>query len=241
MNVDKILFVIPARGGSKGVPKKNIKMLAGRPLILHSLAYARLFGPDSQICISTDDLDLIGLLKNEGYEVPFIRPEMLSTDSSSTFDVLKHALDFYAEKRQNWEKIVLLQPTSPFRLKCHLEEMLMQFQEAADVIVSVTESKNNPYFNLFEESSDGNLHLSKSLGKITRRQDCPPAYAFNGSLYVFRSDSLYEASGFSDFGFIQKYQMDIRFSVDLDTPRDFLWAQWLWDNQDISESLMDWK
>lgn len=241
MNFDKTLFVIPARGGSKGVPRKNIKILAGRPLIMHSLSYARLFVPDTQICVSTDDLEIVELVKKEGYEIPFIRPEFLSTDTSTTFDVLKHAIKFYAEKGQHWETIVLLQPTSPFRLKGHLEEMIASFQENTDAIVSVTESKNNPYFNLFEENKNGFLHLSKTLGNITRRQDCPPTYAFNGSLYLFRNTSLQAANGFSDFEFIQKYKMDTRFSVDLDTPKDFLWAEWLWNHQTMEEPLIDWK
>lgn len=241
MNFDKTLFVIPARGGSKGVPRKNIKTLAGRPLILHSLAYARLYALDSQICISTDDLAIIDLVKKEGYEVPFLRPEFLSTDTSTTFDVLKHALNFYAEKGQDWETIVLLQPTSPFRLKRHLEEMRDQFQEEADVIVSVTESKNNPYFNIFEENTRGCLQLAKVAGNISRRQDCPPSYVFNGSLYLFKTASLQQSNGFSDFDFIQKYEMESRFSVDLDTPKDFLWAEWLWNNQTDEEPLIDWK
>ena len=241
MTYHKTLFVIPARGGSKGVPKKNTKILAGLPLVLHSLAYARLFVPDEQICISTDDKDVLDLAKKEGYDAPFIRPEELARDTTSTFDVLKHALRFYAEKGKYWENVVLLQPTSPFRLKSHLEEMVASLQKGADVIVSVTESKNSPYFNLFEENTKGFLHVSKTLGNITRRQDCPPTYVFNGSLYLFRATSLQKANGFVDFSSIQKYTMASRFSVDLDTPKDFLLAQWLWENQDEQEPLWDWK
>jgi N-acylneuraminate cytidylyltransferase len=222
---ENTLFLIPARGGSKGIPHKNIKPLAGKPLIHYSIEYARLFTSDDNICLSTDDPKIIECAKEIGLEVPFRRPAEYSTDTASSFEVMKHATRFYEERGLKYSKLILLQPTSPFREKQHLMEAFEVFDDKTEVVVSVYEVKHNPYFNLYEESDNGLLTISKGDGQFTRRQDCPPVYAFNGSIYIFDVERLKFSNSFKDFTKIKKYVMSENFSVDLDSPKDWEWAE----------------
>jgi CMP-N,N'-diacetyllegionaminic acid synthase len=227
MEIKDTLFVIPARGGSKGIPRKNIKLLSGKPLIHYSIEFARLFTEDENICLSTDDQEIIECANQINLAVPFVRPPELSTDTASTFSVLHHAISFYREKGKQYEKIVLLQPTSPFREEKHLVEAFELMNGETEVTVSVVQEHNNPYFNLFEENKNGFLKISKGDGNYTRRQDCPPVYAFNGSIYIFKNESLLKAKSFKDFSNIKKYVMDEKYKVDLDTIQDWHYCEYL--------------
>ena len=137
---------------------------------------------------------------------------------------MHHALDFFEAQGRIYDVLVLLQPTSPFREKRHLDEASALLDDQTEAVVSVRQSKANPYFNLFEETDGRYLHLSKGTG-YARRQDVPPVYAFNGSLYLFRVPKLRKSNGFQAFDRIKKYLMDDRYSVDLDTPLDWLVAE----------------
>ena len=225
--VKDTLFLIPARGGSKGIPQKNIKLLAGKPLIHYSIAYARLFTDDAHICLSTDDEKIVDCAKEIGLSVPFIRPSHFASDTASSFDVMKHAIQFFEERSIFYKRLVLLQPTSPFREEMHFIEAIQLFNEETEVVVSVVESANNPYYNLFEENKDAFLTISKGEGKYTRRQDCPPVYAFNGSLYIFDIETLKNSSSFKDLTSIKKYVMEEKYAMDLDTPADWTYCEYL--------------
>ena len=109
------LFLIPARGGSKGIPGKNVKLFAGKPLVSYSIALARQFAKDRDICLSTDDDTIAAVAKSMGMPIPFRRPPELGTDTATTNDVIMHALDFHASIGRTYDNIVLLQPTSPLR------------------------------------------------------------------------------------------------------------------------------
>lgn len=223
----KILFIIPARAGSKGLPRKNIKLLNGKPLINYSIEFARKFVPDQYICVSTDGQDIIEALKEIQYEVPFIRPSELATDHSSINDVIKHALNYY-KNRFEVETIVLLQPTSPIRLEKHLTEMMKMWNNELDLLVSVRESHDNPYFNLFEENNNGFLFKSKS-SEITRRQDAPKVYAFNGNIYIYNVRIFLEEIPSQDLR-IKKYIMnEKKYSIDIDTIEDWYLAEYFLD------------
>lgn len=215
-----ILYLIPARGGSKGIPHKNSKHLNGKPLILYSLEVARLLTSDDNICVSTDDPQIISLLKSENYHVPFIRPAELATDASSSYDVILHALCFYEKQGKIYDAVVLLQPTSPLRTSSQVEEAINLFDTNIDVVVSVCESPQNPYYNLYEENSDCYLSISKGDGKCKRRQDAPKVWLFNGAIYVFNVESL-KKGYFDSFTRIKKYVMPSQFLIDLDTPLDW--------------------
>lgn len=221
----KWLFVIPARGGSKGIPGKNVKPLGGKPLIHYSLEFARLFASDADICVSTDSDVIAESVKNINYHLPFVRPGHLATDTAGSYEVLQHAEAFYRNSGREYDGVVLLQPTSPFRERVHLEEALKLFRSDVDMVVSVSESAANPYYNLFEEDAEGFLHVSKGSGAYTRRQDAPSVYAYNGSLYIINTRSLREKKSFASFGRIIKYVMSNQYSVDIDTQADWNYAE----------------
>lgn len=221
-----LLVLIPARGGSKGLPGKNIKELGGKPLIYYSIDVARSLFKDEQICVSTDDIAIKECVEKYPLKVPFLRPAHLAADNSGTYEVILHALSHYESLGIYFNSVLLLQPTSPFREQVHIEDVLKLkgLHPNAEMIVSVKESKDNPYFNLFEEDREGYLHKSKS-GDFIRRQDCPPVFAFNGSIYLMKTEALKEKK-ISEFKHIVKYVMDEKYSVDIDTQRD-------WDLQEL--------
>ena len=219
-----MLCVIPARGGSKGLPGKNIKELGGKPLICYSIDIARKIFKDKDICVTTDNKQIIEVVKDYGLHVPFIRPSYLATDQATTQDVLKYALDFYEQKGMFYDAILLLQPTSPFRLKQHLEDAISMYTDNCDMVVSVKESSANPYYNLFEEDEFGHLHISKGNGIFTRRQDTPKVWEYNGSLYVINVRSLKQMK-MNEFTKIKKYCMQDIYSLDIDVPLDWIIAE----------------
>ncbi|HRZ75270.1 MAG TPA: acylneuraminate cytidylyltransferase family protein, partial [Flavobacterium sp.] len=175
----KPLVVIPARGGSKGIPGKNIKLLGGIPLIQYTLEAAKALFPKEIICVSTDDLEIKKCVEKLGFKVPFLRPSELATDSSGTYEVLLHAIEFYENNGYYPDTLILLQPTSPFRNSKHIEQAINLYTSEIDMVVSVKETKANPYYNLFEEDSGGFLKKSKEA-TFNRRQDCPAVWQYNG-------------------------------------------------------------
>jgi len=214
----KVLYLIPARGGSKGLPGKNIKKLNGKALINHSIDFARNFTSDKNICLSTDSSVIIECALGNNYKAPFRRPDVLSNDTASSNEVILHALKYYESKGIYFDLLVLLQPTTPFRKKEDLKNMFDQWDNNFDLMVSVKESHDSPYFNLFEENSTKYLIKSKE-SKSTRRQDAPKVYAFNGSLYIYNVKSLKNKS----VNKIKKYIMnDPLYSIDIDNHLDWL-------------------
>ncbi|UKJ08231.1 cytidylyltransferase domain-containing protein [Solitalea lacus] len=219
------LFIIPARGGSKGIPDKNIKPLGGKPLIHWSIAIARALTEDENICVSTDSEKIKEVAEQTGLKVPFLRPQELATDNAGTYEVLLHALQFYKEKGKEYKNVVLLQPTSPFRSIKQVKEAIELYNEKLDMIVSVRESSDSPYYTLFEENAAGYLKKSKE-SNFVRRQDCPKVYAYNGAIYVINVESLLKQP-VHQFSKIKKYVMDEISSIDLDTPLDWAWAEFV--------------
>jgi len=221
----KTLVVIPARSGSKGLPDKNIKLLSGKPLIHYSIEVAQQIFNNEDICISTDSDKYIKIAEQTGLKIPFVRPETLSTDNATTQNVLLHCLDFYEQKGVFYDYILILQPTSPFREKKHLEDILMENNEDCDMIVSVKETDANPYYVLLEENKEG--YLKKLMkGEFTRRQDCPKVYEYNGSMYLINTNSL-KNTLISNFKKIRKYKMHSKYSIDIDNQLDFDFAEFL--------------
>lgn len=220
----KILVVIPARGGSKGIPHKNIKPLAGKPLIHYTIDVARQIVADEDICVSTDDQEIIKCVEDYGLTVPFVRPADLATDTAGTYEVLLHALDFYEKRGRNYDTVVLLQNTSPFRTAEQVKEAMQLYRNGVDMVVSVKESPANPYYCLFEENVYGWLHVCKGDGKITRRQDAPTVYEYNGAIYIINSKSLKQMP-LNAFPHRVKYVMNAQSSIDLDTMFDWNMAE----------------
>ena len=228
----KILVVIPARGGSKGIPRKNIKPFAGKPLIYYTIVTARAIVPDEDICVSTDDDEIIQVVENYGLKVPFKRPAELATDTAGTYEVLLHALDFYEKQGKHYDVVLLLQNTSPFRTAEHVKEALALYTPDVDMVVSVKECAANPYYCVFEENEEGYLHVCKGDGNIFRRQDAPKVYEYNGAIYIFNLQRLKETH-YGNFTKRVMYEMDRLHSVDLDTMMDWRYAEFLMQSGDI--------
>ena len=220
----RFLVVIPARGGSKGIPTKNIKLFAGKPLIYYTIDVARAIVPDEDICVSTDDDEIIQVVEDYCLTVPFKRPAELATDTAGTYEVLLHALDFYERRGRRYDGLILLQNTSPFRTTEHVKEALKLYTPDVDMVVSVKECAANPYYCVFEENQEGYLHICKGDGKIYRRQDAPKVYEYNGALYIINTDSL-KKQHMHQFSKRIKYVMDEKSSFDLDTMTDWLIAE----------------
>ncbi|MHC1703462.1 MAG: acylneuraminate cytidylyltransferase family protein [Tenuifilaceae bacterium] len=221
----KPLVVIPARGGSKGVPQKNIKILGSKPLIQYTIEAAREVFNDDQICVSTDDIRIKEIAEKTGLTIPFIRPTELSQDNSGTYEVLLHALDYYEKKGNQYDTIILLQPTSPFRTGEHIREALKVFDNTCEMVVSVKIARSNPYYTLREESENGWLIKSKE-GQFTRRQDCPIVYEVNGAIYIINVDAL-RSKPLTSFSKVRKYVMDEIPSHDIDSLFDWDVADYL--------------
>ena len=218
-----MLVVIPARGGSKGVPGKNIKELGGKPLIQFTIDAAREIFDNENIIVSTDSEKIKSTVVNFGLEVPFLRPAELATDTSGSQDVLLHALSYVEGKEIYPETLILLQPTSPFRNATHIKEALKLYNKDLEMVVSVKETASNPYYILKEENSQGFLENSKK-GDFKRRQDCPKVWELNGAIYIININSL-KSKHISDFTKVIKYVMDDVSSHDIDTSLDWLLAE----------------
>lgn len=228
----KPLVVIPARGGSKGVPRKNIKLLHGKPLIQYTIEAARDVFQDEVICVSTDDHEIKGIVEQIGLKVPFIRPKELATDQAGTYEVLLNAIDHYEKAGYYPDALILLQATSPFRTGKHIKEALLLFNEKCDMLVSVTETKANPYFTLREENEDGWLIKSKE-GSFVRRQDAPKVWELNGAIYILRISEL-KHNPLDKIRKTIKYSMDEYSSIDIDNQLDWDFAEFLIQNKKIS-------
>lgn len=220
----KILVIIPARGGSKSIPRKNIKPFNGKPLIYYTIDCARAICADEDICVSTDDAEIISVVERYGLKVPFVRPAELATDTAGTYEVLLHALNYYETLGCHYDAVVLLQNTSPFRTAEHLKEALTLYNNDLDMVVSVKECAANPYYCVFEENEDGYLHVCKGDGNIFRRQDAPKVYEYNGAIYIMNAETL-KTTHMHQMKRRIKYVMDEMSSFDLDTMWDWKMAE----------------
>ncbi len=219
----KPLIVIPARGGSKGVPRKNIKVLGDNPLIQYTIDAAKGVFDDEFICVSTDDFEIKSVVEQLGLKVPFLRPNELASDTAGTYEVLLHAISYYESKGYFPDTLILLQPTSPFRTSAHIKEALKLYHESIDMVVSVKETKANPYYILFEEDRNGYLKKTKEAN-FTRRQDCPKVWEYNGAIYIINVKALKEKT-ISQFTKVCKFEMDETSSHDIDTLLDWKIAE----------------
>lgn len=232
---NNILAIIPARGGSKGIPGKNIKPLGGKPLLQYTFESAKESKLLSLVILSSDDVEIINFAKSIGLEVPFVRPAHLATDVSGSLEVIQHALTFFKEKGETFDVVCLLQPTTPFRESGSIDAAIQQFLNSDfDSLVSVREvpAEFNPHW-VFEADEKACLHIATGEKEIIkRRQELPQAYFRDGSIYltkaevVLKKDSLYG----DKIGYI--VSQSERF-VNLDTMADWERAEKL-SNKDLS-------
>jgi len=224
-----ILAIIPARGGSKGVPGKNIKLLAGKPLLAYTSAVALKSSLLSKVILSSDDDEIISVAKTLEIEVPFKRPDNLAKDTTPTLPVILHALNFYESRGVFFDAVCLLQVTSPFRTVEFLDKAIQKFiKSKSDSLISVQEVPHeyNPHWT-FELDETKNLKIATGESKIiTRRQDLPKAYHRDGSIYITKTKILKEQH--SLFGnTISHIVSPKEFYVNIDTIDDWKKAEQL--------------
>ena len=219
------IYIIPARGGSKGIPHKNIKLLAGRPLLAYTIDVARKPCDEPQrIILSTDDPAIAETARGLGLPVPYMRPAELATDTAGSREVMLDAMAWADAQGIGYDAVVLLQPTSPLRTAADVRAAMELYTPEADMVVSVEAAACNPYYNCFETAADGTLRISKGDGLLTRRQDAPEAWTFNGAVYVINPASL-RAMPMGAFPRRIPSVMPAERSIDLDTPRDWVVAE----------------
>lgn len=216
----RILFLIPARKGSKGLPQKNIMSFGGSTLIERAVNQAKSCAKvNDVICFSTNDDVAIEIIKKMGIDVPFKRPARLASDETSMEEVIRHALQFYTHFGEQFDCVVLLQPTSPLRDIKDIKAVINRFDGSQEMIVTANKSKENPYFNLFEETKDGKLIKSKS-GYYKTRQEVPRCFALNGAVYLISRATL-DQKAMKDITYLEKIEMPVERSIDIDTKFDW--------------------
>lgn len=222
----RVLCVIPARAGSKGVPGKNTRLLAGRPLVAYTFDCARECVSLDRVIVSTDSPDVADLARAAGIDVPFMRPAELATDQSGTIDVLLHTMRFVEQQEgAPYDLVLLLHATCPFRLPEDVDACLgLVAEDGAESAFTVSRSHGNPYFNMVEVDSSG-VRLSKS-GDFACRQDAPDVYDINGAAYAWTWDALERARAVILPG-SRVHVMPRERSVDIDDELDFRIAECL--------------
>jgi N-acylneuraminate cytidylyltransferase len=220
-----VLALITARGGSKGLPDKNLRPLAGRPLVAHSVAHALACPVIDRVVISSDDPRIIRAAVAAGAEAPFVRPAALATDSAGSVEVVLHALDAL---ERPYDLLVLLQPTSPLRRPGDIEACLHRtIEAAAPGCLSVCEAAKSPWWMVTLDEA-GCVHSLLPPVEAHRRQDLPPVYLPNGAVYVVRTGWLRAQRAFIGAG-TRAHVMPAARSVDIDTALDFRLAEMLLD------------
>lgn len=224
----KVLGIIPARGGSKSIPRKNIRTFCGKPLIAWKIEAAVKSGVFNRVIVSTDDTEIAEVARQYGAEVPFMRPAELAQDSTPTLPVIAHAIRSLGEKDgYRADAVVLLEPTSPGVRPFHLAEAAELFFECgSDSVVSVVETPPM-YHPGWAFKLDNDRRATLFLGghvktRIKRRQDLPKVYAPNGGIYVFKPELALAATDPTLYGTdVRGYVMDDRYSMDIDTPEEW--------------------
>ncbi|WLV25352.1 acylneuraminate cytidylyltransferase family protein [Aciduricibacillus chroicocephali] len=213
------LAVIPARGGSKGIPGKNIVNVQGKPLIEYTIDAAKESKYLDQVIVSTDDDNIKACAINAGAEVPFIRPAYLATDTAKTIDVLIHAVNELKKCGESYDFLVLLQPTQPLRKSFHIDEAIVKMCDGGyDNIVSVSPVSEHP---ILMRKVNGNDKLSNLLGvnSTVRRQDFLKVYKVNGAIYINKIDNSFNQDLSLNDNKVP-YFMNSKYDLDIDSYRD---------------------
>ena len=213
----KVLALIPARGGSKGLPGKNILPVAGRPLLAWSVDAARAARSIDRVVLSSDDDAIMAAARACGCEVPFVRPAALASDTATTIDVVMHALDALP----GYDLIVLLQPTSPLRTAADIDAACERLASSgAPACVSVSPVDQSPYWMYRLGDNQGLVPVVEAPPGVTRRQDLPAVYALNGAVYVADTAWLRQSRTFITRETVA-HVMPAERSIDIDTIADF--------------------
>lgn len=221
------LAIIPARGGSKGLPGKNIKILCGKPLIAWSIETGLKSKYLDEIMVSTDYQNIADIAKQYGANVPFLRPDYLANDTATSFDAIKHTIDYYKDElNREFDYIVLLEPTSPLREDSDIDkaiELLLESHASSIVGISKTEDQN-PAFLIQKDEKNFISGYENLDMKVLRRQDIKDVYFFEGSIYISEIDELLKTKTFyhnRTIGYeVPKYK-----SLEIDDMDDFVMVE----------------
>lgn len=225
----EVVALICARGGSKGLPGKNIRPLAGRPLIAWSIVQARAVPRIGRIIVSTDSEQIAAVARESGAEVPFMRPADLAQDDSPEWLAWRHALNYLKESGSAYPDALIVVPaTAPLRASADLEACLDEYAKGgADTIITVTDAHRSPYFNMVRRHADGTVGLViPAQGSIVRRQDAPVVYDMTTVAYVASPEFVMTRNGILD-GRVRQVHIPPERAVDIDTLLDFRIAEFL--------------
>lgn len=229
----KTLFLITARGGSKGIPHKNLRPFCGKPLFLWSVDVARKLVGDEDICLSTDDPEIIKTAEDYGLRVPFVRPPELATDTASSGDVMIHAVKWYQEHGKDYDTMMLLQPTTPVRRAADVQRAIDLYDSSVEAVLGVTEARYA--YNLLEQSATEDIvkPLFYAGGKYIRRQDSEMLYKVTGSIYMINVPEMLKR-GFDSFDRFRKLVLPDEYGIDIDTLQDWEYAEYLVRNGKVA-------
>src|SRR3989338_8980455 len=229
----KILGLVTARGGSKRVPRKNIKEFCGKPLLAWTIEVGKASGVFDRFVLSTEDSEIAEVGKQYGIEVPFTRPTELASDTAGSFCVVKHAIEWLRDNEKYeapW--IILLEPSSPGRQVFHLQEIVKLLDERTDFDSLVGVSETPGHFSFLKQLTPDQNGILTRVGDgailrnlIHRNQDVPKSYFINSAVYAFKTANLFDGNnslwGDSTYGYV----MDSKYALDIDTPEDWLVAE----------------
>lgn len=218
----KYLCIIPARGGSKRIPHKNIIPLCGKPLISYSIECAKKIKIFEKIIVSTDDNNIAQISLKYGGEVPFLRPENISADDSTPISLITHVLKYFNNDR--FDAVVYLQPTSPLRTENQIQDCLKLFEETnADTLTTVKKVEDHPYWTMTIQNGELNPFFTKNHIQLDRKQ-LPDCYIENGAIYIIKIDTINKGLFYGKK--VIPFIMDRKTSLDIDNPDDLLLAEY---------------
>lgn len=218
----RLLGVVPARGGSKRLPRKNVLPLGGKPLIAWTIDAARASGVLTDVLVSTDDEEIAAAAREAGALVPWLRPNHLATDTATSAEVLRHALAWYEAERGEVDGVMLLQPTSPFRSAASIRAAasLFETQSGGAAVVSVSPAAQHPMWCFTLEAGELRpLHGWEALQQ--RSQDLPPAFALNGAIYLVPPQDVRSGAPLLQPGMRALVMSSAEEALDIDTEADF--------------------
>lgn len=219
--MDNIVAFIFARGGSKGLPRKNLLPFGGIPLIAHSINTARALSRINRVVVSTDDEEIAEIAVRAGAEVPFMRPKELASDTAPEWLAWQHAIKTLKAQGDSVDVFLSMPPTSPLRtpedIDCCIDTY---FESRVDIVVTVREAERSPYFNMVKKKEDGSVCLAVE-GNFHRRQDAPVLYDMTTVAYVARADFILQTDRIFD-GKVKAVQIPSERALDIDTKLDFV-------------------
>jgi len=228
-----VVALICARGGSKGLPRKNVRLLRGRPLVAWAIEQALAVERVRRVIVSTDSEEIAGVSRDAGAEIPFTRPSELALDESPERLVWRHALEYLAESEGNYpQALLVVPPTAPLRSVVDLERCLDEYEKGeADTVITVTDAQRSPYFNMVVAGEDGNVTLVvPPTVSIARRQDAPVVYDVTTVAYVVRPEHVMTTDSIFE-GRVRQVHVPRERALDIDTLMDLTVAECLMNSR----------